>query len=43
MLGKSINTVKKKTEALLEANREVCLGVNTEKMKCLIMSHRQNV
>jgi len=41
MLGKT-STIKKNTEALLEASREVGLEVNTEKTKYMFMSHHQN-
>jgi hypothetical protein len=33
MLGESMKTTMKNTEALLEASREVVLEVNTEKIK----------
>jgi hypothetical protein len=41
-VGDNISTTKKKTEALLEASREVGLEVNTEKTKYSPMSHHQN-
>jgi hypothetical protein len=39
----NINTMKRKTEYLLEVNREVGLEVNREKTKNMIMSRHQNV
>jgi hypothetical protein len=41
-LGKSVNTIKKITEALLQASREHGLEVNTEETKYMVMSHHQN-
>jgi hypothetical protein len=37
----NINTVKKNTEALLDATKEVGLEVNPEKTKCMLMSLSQ--
>jgi hypothetical protein len=36
------NTIKKNTEALLEANREVGLEVNTDETKYMLMFRHQN-
>jgi hypothetical protein len=38
ILGRSIYTIKKKTEALLVARTEIGLEVNTDKTKYMVMS-----
>jgi hypothetical protein len=38
MLSENLNTIKKKTEALIEASKEVGLEVNTEKIKFYMSS-----
>jgi hypothetical protein len=40
LLGDNIDTMKKNTETLIDASREVGLEVNTE--KTVYMSHHQN-
>jgi hypothetical protein len=43
LLGDNIDTIKKNMETLIEASKEVGLGVNTEKTKYMLLSHRQNI
>jgi hypothetical protein len=40
-LGENIDTIQKTTEALLDANKEVVLEVNTEKTKYMSMSRKK--
>jgi ribosomal protein S2 len=42
LLGDNIDTTKKNTETLIEANKEVGLEVNTEKTKYMFLSRCQN-
>jgi hypothetical protein len=36
------NTIKKNTQTLIDASKEVCLEVNTEKTKYMLLSRQQN-
>jgi len=38
----NINTIKKNTEAMLEASEETGLEVNTKESKCMVVSRLQN-
>jgi hypothetical protein len=42
VLGNNIDDIKKNTESLIDANEEVCLEVNAEKTKYMLLSHHQN-
>jgi hypothetical protein len=37
-----MDSIKKNTETLIDANKEVGLEVNAEKTKCMLISHCQN-
>jgi hypothetical protein len=41
-LGDIINTIKKNTETLINASKEVCLEVNTEITKYMLMPRHRN-
>jgi hypothetical protein len=43
LLGDNIDTIKKNTEILIDASKEVGLEINTEKTKYMWLSHHQNV
>jgi hypothetical protein len=42
LLGDNIDTIKKNTETLIDAIKEVGLEVNADKTKYMLMSHHQN-
>jgi hypothetical protein len=43
ILGGSVHSVKENAEALVVAAKEICVEVNTDKSKYMIMSRDQNV
>jgi hypothetical protein len=42
LLGDSVNTIKENPERFLEASRDICLEINAEKTKYMIMSRHPN-
>jgi hypothetical protein len=42
LLGDNINTIKKKTQTVIDASKEVGLEVNTEKTKYMLLSQRRH-
>jgi hypothetical protein len=43
LLGDNIDTIKKNTETLIDASKEVGLEINVEKTKYMLLSRQQNV
>jgi hypothetical protein len=43
LLGDNIDTIKKSTETLIEASKEVGLEVNTEKTKYMFLSRHHHI
>jgi hypothetical protein len=43
LMGDNIDTIKKNTETLIDASKEVGLEMNVEKTKYMLLSHHQNV
>jgi hypothetical protein len=43
LLGDNIDTIKKNTETLVDASKEVGLEINVEKTKYMLLSHHQNI
>jgi hypothetical protein len=41
-LGDSMNTIRRNTELLIDATKEVGLEVSTEKSRCMMLSRHQN-
>jgi hypothetical protein len=42
LLGESISTIKENAETLLSGSEEICIEINAEKTKYVVMSHEQN-
>jgi hypothetical protein len=43
LLGDNIDTIKKNTETLIDASKEVGLEINVERIKYMLLSRHQNV
>jgi hypothetical protein len=42
LLGDNIDTIKRNTETLIDASKEVGIEVNTKKTKYMLLFHHQN-
>jgi hypothetical protein len=42
VMGNNVDTIKKNTETLIDASKEIGLEVNTEKTKYMLLSPHQN-
>jgi hypothetical protein len=42
LLGDNIDTIKRNTQTLIDASKEIGLELNTEKTKYMLLSHHQN-
>jgi hypothetical protein len=43
LLGDNIDTIKKNTESLIDASKEIGLEINVEKTKYMLLCRHQNV
>jgi hypothetical protein len=43
LLGDNIDTIKKNTETLIDASKEVGLEINVDKTKYMLLSRHQNI
>jgi hypothetical protein len=43
LMGDNIGTIKKNTETLIDASKEVGLEINVDKTKYMLLSRHQNV
>jgi hypothetical protein len=43
LLGNNVDTIKKNTETLIDASKEVSLEINIDKTKYMLLSRHQNV
>jgi hypothetical protein len=43
LLGENIDIIKKNTKTLIDASKEVCLEINVEKTKYMLLFRHQNV
>jgi hypothetical protein len=41
LLGDNIDTIKKNTETLTDSSKEICIEINVEKTKYMLLSNKQ--